>query len=134
VIWQARARRRGWLPFSRDAHTPICSFHLPKARQAHQWPGPRIRISMPSFSGGTAAVPQLLHYSCSLGANVRPVTAARVAALAGEEETDGYAGAACLSKVLSGRPLLALAFDNMDMAVLDHPVVLGGGLPQALAA
>ncbi len=73
--------RRSWLqPWKAPAQglrTPVCCMTLPPARRKG-WPGPRIRLSLPSFSGGTPDCPQLLQYTCQLITNVRAVAPARV--------------------------------------------------------
>jgi hypothetical protein len=55
----------------------VCCMSLPPARR-NGWPGPRIRLSLPSFSGGTPECPQLLQYTCQLVTNVRAVAPALV--------------------------------------------------------
>ncbi len=73
--------RRSWLqPWKAPAQglrTPVCSMALPPARRKG-WPGPRIHLSLPSFSGGTPDCPDLLQYTCQLVTNVRAVAPARV--------------------------------------------------------
>ena len=126
---------------------PVCSMALPAARRA-RWSGPRIKMTLPSFSGATAECPDLLHYACQLCTNVRVVRAAHVQvgcfcdaschallplqicllcssasahatgcipAQVGESE--GGESQEPLSAILGGKPVIALAFDNMKMVV-----------------
>lgn len=44
---------------------------MPGVPPAWQWRGPRIRMSLPSFSGLTAKQPDLLQYACAMHAAVR---------------------------------------------------------------
>ena len=44
---------------------------MPGVPPAWQWRGPRIRMSLPSFSGLTATQPNLLQYACAMHAAVR---------------------------------------------------------------
>lgn len=81
--------------------------------EAKGWKGPRIKISLPSFSGNTAEHPGLLQYACQLMTNVRPITPARVHTTARDDDKD----LEVMAGVLGGRPLLALSFDNMEMKV-----------------
>ncbi|BDA42510.1 Protein NEOXANTHIN-DEFICIENT 1 [Coccomyxa sp. Obi] len=114
--------RRSWLqPWKAPAQglrTPVCSMALPPARRKG-WPGPRIRLSLPSFSGGTHECPDLLQYTCQLVTNVRAVTPAQVQACSGQEDNPQEA----LPSIFRGRPVLALAFDDMEM-VVNAPKVL----------
>lgn len=93
-------------------------------------PGPRIRMQLPNFSGGTAEHPGLLHYTCQMQARVRPTRqmVARRAA-AGEGVEDGHPED--VGTVLRGKPLLCIAFDDMEMSVPEpRPLLTGrGGRP-----
>jgi len=51
---------------------PVATFKLPGMR-VEGFLGPRLRLSLPSFSGGTAEQPELLKYSCDLQTDVMPV-------------------------------------------------------------
>jgi hypothetical protein len=72
--------RRGWLQrwkaSTQGLRTPVCSMLLPP--QCRGWAGPRVRLTLPSFSGATSECPQLLQYACQLVSNVRTVPAAEV--------------------------------------------------------
>ncbi|CAL5219720.1 g1613 [Coccomyxa viridis] len=112
--------RRSWLqPWkssSQGLDAPVCSMVLPPAL-SEAWAGPRIRMQLPSFSGATAECPQLLQYTCQLCTNVRAVPAAIVEASSSGDSKEALPG------ILGGRPLLALAFDNMEMKVNKPAVV-----------
>ncbi|THU50738.1 hypothetical protein C4D60_Mb06t23480 [Musa balbisiana] len=58
------------------SQTSICNISLPFA--GDRWMGPKIRISLPSFSGQTIHNPQLLKYSCQIECRVRAVKSAKV--------------------------------------------------------
>lgn len=76
--------RRSWLQPWRAAEQglrgPVCSMQLPP--QCCVRAGPRIRLNLPSFSGGTPECPQLLQYTCQLATNVRAVPAAKIKVMA----------------------------------------------------
>ncbi|KAG1670205.1 hypothetical protein FOA52_014981 [Chlamydomonas sp. UWO 241] len=63
------------------APSRVADIQLPSAAPPGRWAGPRISLTLPSFSGGTSACPHLLQYSCDLRTNVSVVAAA--AALVG---------------------------------------------------
>ena len=46
----------------------LCSIQVPPADKGRK--GPRISLSLPSFSGGTLHCPQLLQYTCQLATRV----------------------------------------------------------------
>ncbi|KXZ44270.1 hypothetical protein GPECTOR_70g501 [Gonium pectorale] len=72
-------------------------------------------------SGATPEVPNLLRYACDLHTNVRmlpPLALSAPPAGRGEEDS-----AECLAMVMSGRPLIALEFAQMEMHV-DEPETL----------
>ena len=80
------------------------------------WTGPRIQLSLPSFSGGTPDHPGLLKYACDLTTNVRVVPGVwlRCPRAADEDQAPSQES---LEGLLSGRPLLTLNFDDMLMRV-----------------
>ncbi|KAI8475831.1 MAG: hypothetical protein J3K34DRAFT_16564 [Monoraphidium minutum] len=65
---ELRSAERG----RRALPAPVATFKLPPLR-TEGFLGPRLRLSLPSFSGGTAEHPQLLQYSCDLQTSVMPV-------------------------------------------------------------
>ena len=77
---ERRSWRHLWKAPAEGLSVPVCSMELPLARQGG-WAGPRIRMTLPSFSGATAECPDLLHYACQLRTNVRAVQPARVQVL-----------------------------------------------------
>ena len=77
---EKRSWRHLWRAPSEGLSVPVCAMDLPPARQGGR-AGPRIRMTLPSFSGATAECPDLLHYACRLCTNVRAVQPARVQVL-----------------------------------------------------
>jgi hypothetical protein len=65
VLGNAERGRRG-LPH------PVATLLLPPLRMGG-FLGPRLQLSLPSFSGGTLEHPRLLQYSCKLCTDVMPV-------------------------------------------------------------
>ncbi|XP_074576882.1 protein NEOXANTHIN-DEFICIENT 1 isoform X1 [Curcuma longa] len=57
----------------------ICNISLPIP--GYSWMGPKIKISLPSFSGQTVYNPNLLKYSCQIECRVRTVEAAKISRL-----------------------------------------------------
>ena len=127
---------------------PLCSFDRLPPAHLRGWAGPCIGLALPSFrccsraqqlhhccehelrlplpaqgctrltilltcSGRTEQHPGLLKYACALDTHVRPVRATAVAAVPPEEGGD-----AAVATIFGGRPLLALAFDNMEVRQL----------------
>ncbi|KAI7836283.1 hypothetical protein COHA_009832 [Chlorella ohadii] len=118
----------------RDTHgrglsSPVCRIEMPQLAPA--W-APRIQMFLPSFSGATPDHPGLLKYSLKLTAYVRPLPPARVT-FPGTRPEEERSSPEALNAVLGGRPLLCLAFDDMEMLVQPpqpwHPTA-----PDALAA
>ncbi|KAG2442341.1 hypothetical protein HXX76_002427 [Chlamydomonas incerta] len=113
----------------RGLSTPVCLVELPAAQRAL---GPRITLSLPSFSGGTPEVPGLLRYACDLTTHVGLVAPLRVTvppAARGEEESPEQLGA-----VLGGRPLLCIEFAQMEMRVEEPEALVLANTSQAGAA
>ncbi|KAG2483808.1 hypothetical protein HYH03_017331 [Edaphochlamys debaryana] len=109
----------------RGLSAPVCRIELPWGERAL---GPRIKLPLPSFSGGTQEVPGLLQYACDLSTHVGLVAPLRVSVPApgrGEEESPE-----CLAAVLGGKPLVAIEFAAMEMRV-EEPVALTLAQPQA---
>lgn len=112
---------------------PLCNIELLNnavlGAQGRGWSGPLMKMSLPSFSGKTELRPDLLKYSCRLNCRVRPVSPARVSALPfpDEEEESGNSQTrqsdSDVMSVLTGKPIVALAFENMAMFV-DAPTVV----------
>lgn len=112
---------------------PLCNIELLNnaviGAQGKGWPGPPMKMSLPSFSGKTKLQPDLLKYSCRLNCRIRPVSPARVSSLkfsTAEEESGGSQTQQLDTDVLSvltGKPIMALAFENMAMHV-DAPTVV----------
>lgn len=69
---------------------------------------------LPSFSGKTKSIPDLLKYSLRMRANIRLSSPIKVET---PVETKGVADRGTLSTVLTAKPLLCIAFDNMHMDV-----------------
>ena len=101
----------------------VAGFDLPRASGIFRRSGderrrgasvPRTRMLLPSFSGCTEHRSDMLRYGCDMHARVKPTFPCRVRVGDG---ADGERG------LLGGRPLLCLAFDDMEM-VVDAPVVV----------
>jgi len=95
---------------------PVCSLRLPELRRPA---GPRISLSLPSFSGRTLRQPALLRYSLSLKARVSP--SPPVSVTAPDASPDHL-----LRAVLCGRPLVCFALSDMEMAVQEPEKVSTG--------
>lgn len=95
----------------------ICSLSLPPV-PANKAPAVPLQMALPSFSGRTKIRPQLLKYALDLKAKVRFVKPAKIEPgdVQGLEQGDR---AHALKRILSGRPVLAMSFDNMEMEVGD---------------
>lgn len=107
--------RRHWAqPWKKNIEQlqqPVCSLDLPG--EAKGWKGPRLKLSLPSFSGNTADQPGLLQYACRLTTNIRPTAPAHVHISSNGEDNDMEV----MAGVLGGRPVLALSFEDMEMKV-----------------
>ncbi|GIL51414.1 hypothetical protein Vafri_7407 [Volvox africanus] len=109
----------------RGLSSPVCWITMPNANRPL---GPRITLSLPSFSGGTPEVPGLLRYACDLQTNVGLVAPLAVEIPSAGREDEGsreYLGA-----VLGGRPLLTLEFAQMEMRVEAPEALLEGATAQ----
>jgi hypothetical protein len=93
----------------RGLKTPVAEFLLPEKFGAK---GPRLPLTLPNFSGGTEDHPGLLHYTCKMLANIRPVPALKAVQGAASDVT-----AEDVSHVLKGKPLMCLAFSDLIMRV-----------------
>ena len=100
-----------------DTRAHVCSLSLPTV-PASNAPAVPLQIALPSFSGRTKIRPQLLKYALDLKAKVRIVKPAKIepGSAHGLEEGDR---AHALKRILSGRPVLAMSFENMEMEVGD---------------
>ncbi|GJP44536.1 hypothetical protein CLOM_g3924 [Closterium sp. NIES-68] len=112
---------------------PMFELHMkmPSARELASFSRlPSIKMSLPSFSGRTEAQPALLKYSCDLSCRVRlgpPATTHISPAYAQSSLTipvdsskgkiTGMKSPDMVVEVLSGRPLVALCFEGMEMRV-----------------
>ncbi|KEH38523.1 protein NEOXANTHIN-DEFICIENT 1 isoform X2 [Medicago truncatula] len=106
-----------------------------------RWMGPTIKMSLPSFSGGTEFNPNLLKYSCQIECRVqavKPLKVSRSFPLTNVDDKDqqslqDYEGSIHMTKdhekqnfstyVMLSKPILALKFDQMKMQV-EAPIVL----------
>ncbi|KAG0613944.1 hypothetical protein M758_6G139400 [Ceratodon purpureus] len=111
---------------------PLCSIELLNnafmGAQAKGWPGPPMKMSLPSFSGKTELQPDLLKYSCRMNCRIRPISPARVSTLESTVEEDSGSSQtqqldADVLSMLTGKPIVALVFDKMVMHV-DAPTVV----------
>ena len=95
---------------------PVAELFLPPKHSGK--PGIPMQMSLPSFSGCTAAVPDMLSYTCKLDTHLRfvPRIENRIA-----DRADGQkALPEDMSTILTGKPLITMSFDNMTMTV-PHP-------------
>ena len=120
----------------RGLQSPVCCIDLPDSLSPGSPQGPRISLSLPSFSGLTADSPGLLQYACDMMTNVRICRPARLSFALPDEDAsaqqpkklgDAEATPENLQAVLSGRPLITICFDNFVMSV-------GEPLPLQLAS
>ncbi|KAF6253095.1 hypothetical protein COO60DRAFT_1703985 [Scenedesmus sp. NREL 46B-D3] len=114
---------------------PVAVFRLP-AVAASGFLGPRLRLSLPSFSGGTLEHPGLLQYSCDLQTSVMPVAPMRIQLPHSHEwqqqqqhkhsqqsmqqpkqQQQQQQHPEVLDLLLGGKPLVCLAFSDMEMHV-----------------
>ncbi|KAL6762932.1 hypothetical protein V8C86DRAFT_2509240, partial [Haematococcus lacustris] len=110
---------------------PVCTLLLPPGLGEGSFPGPRMRLSLPSYSGATSDCPALLKYACHLHTNISVMAPARVSLPLPEapdlvvgRRPGGRAGGEVseedgelMTAVLGGCPLLALNFSDMEMTV-----------------
>jgi len=90
-----------------DSKERVCRLAFPATPKLK---GPRISMFLPSFSGRTKLIPDLLKYSLQMRANVRLSAPIKV-----ETSADSKRGS--IANVLKGKPLVCIAFDNMRMDV-----------------
>ncbi|RDX60633.1 Protein NEOXANTHIN-DEFICIENT 1, partial [Mucuna pruriens] len=99
------------------------------------WMGPTIRMSLPSFSGGTEYNPNLLKYSCKIECRVQALQPLKVSGAFtstnddSEQSLEDYGGNSHVAKdhkndaqnfstcVMLSKPILALKFSQMKMQV-----------------
>ncbi|XP_027341603.1 protein NEOXANTHIN-DEFICIENT 1 isoform X2 [Abrus precatorius] len=113
---------------------------VPALSSGH-WMGPTIRMTLPSFSGGTEYNPNLLKYSCQMECRVQALQPLKVSGAfpstnddneqslegcggisneAEDHRNDGQNFSTC---VMLSKPILALKFSQMKMQV-QAPIVL----------
>ncbi len=97
----------------RGLHSPVCQLDMPHLQNT--W-APRIQMFLPSFSGATPEYPGLLKYSLKLMTHVRFLKPVNLR-LPEERHDDDHSSGEVLDTVLGGKPLLCMAFDNMEMVV-----------------
>ncbi len=97
----------------RGLHTAVCELDMPHVPTT--W-APRIQMFLPSFSGATPEYPGLLKYSLKLMTHVRFLKPVSLR-LPDERHEDDHSSGEVLDAVLGGKPLLCMAFDNMEMVV-----------------
>jgi hypothetical protein len=103
--------------------TPVAQLLLPEERE--QQSGPRLSLQLPNYSGGTAACPQLLKYTCQLKTRVRLLHTTQRLKPVGAGDVGHMED---VSSVLHSQPLLTLAFDDMHMSV-EQPQIVRDSLP-----
>lgn len=97
----------------RSHSLPICFFRLPAWSSAT---GPRMSLSLPSFSGATDEQPQLLFYKCQVDSNIRMSAPVKLS-FADDPCMEDESSLEDLRPILKGKTILTLAFDNMTMSV-----------------
>jgi len=111
-------------------HGEVAALRVPPARPPLQWPGPRLKLSLPSFSGRTPDVPRLLWYACDLTARIRLSAPVVVERLPPAPATSGAPRhPEDVGGILGGRPLICLRFDDMSLRV-EEPAPLATGRDQ----
>ncbi|XP_045801061.1 protein NEOXANTHIN-DEFICIENT 1 isoform X1 [Trifolium pratense] len=96
-----------------------------------RWMGPTIKMSLPSFSGGTEFNPNLLKYSCQIECRVQPVKPLKVSRTLPltnvddkeQQSLQDYGKQNLTTYVMLSKPILALKFNQMKMQV-EAPIVL----------
>ncbi|CAD7697917.1 unnamed protein product [Ostreobium quekettii] len=117
--------RERWLWFfnSRNGlRMPVCTFNFNNAKKGAK--GPRIKMYLPSYSGCTPHVRDMLKYSLELRTNVSLVRPVQLTLPPGEEDKENRE---MLTAVLCGKPLVALSFNDMEMNVEAPEVVVRQG-------
>lgn len=90
---------------------PVCAIQIPRLQP--QW-GPVIQLSLPSYSGGTPACPDLLKYSLRMLTKIRFIKPLKIHM---EDEKSGSNSMEALGTVLGGKPLLCMSFEKMNIEV-----------------
>ncbi|KAK2422753.1 protein NEOXANTHIN-DEFICIENT [Trifolium repens] len=96
-----------------------------------RWMGPTIKMSLPSFSGGTEFNPNLLKYSCQIECRVQPVKPLKVSRTLPltnvddkeQQSLQDYGKQNLSTYAMLAKPILALKFNQMKMQV-EAPIVL----------
>ncbi|CAK8534906.1 unnamed protein product [Lathyrus sativus] len=100
-----------------------CDTSLTSPVSSSRWMGPTIRMSLPSFSGGTEFNPNLLKYSCQIECRVKPVKPLKVSREFSLTNVDDKEQQSLQDCVMLSKPILALRFSQMKMQV-EAPIVL----------
>jgi len=111
--WSGKIRSKEYDPTVKivQASGEVCELTMPNAPELK---GPRIAMSLPSFSGRTKKLPDLLKYSLQMHANVRLSSPIKID-VAPNSRSD--ADESSVANILKSKPLLCIAFDNMRMDV-----------------
>ncbi|KAI3512404.1 hypothetical protein L1887_19719 [Cichorium endivia] len=88
--------------------------------------GPKIKMSLPSFSGHTEHKPELLKYYCEIECRLKPTSPARVLGLLDKELKESSNKRDLSISVMFSKPILALEFNCLMMKV-EPPVVVSKG-------
>ena len=93
---------------------------LPAPARGQGFQGLPLKLTLPSFSGATPFMEDVLRYTCQLSARIRPmqpmhVRVPRSATVRKGDQIDRDIGP--LHCILTGRPVIALAFNDMVMNV-----------------
>ncbi|XP_050224358.1 protein NEOXANTHIN-DEFICIENT 1 isoform X2 [Mercurialis annua] len=122
-----------------NSTTSICNINFATAvpgLNSDKWMGPKINMSLPSFSGRTEYNPNLLKYSCDMECRVRAVQPARVLSAPKVDAEESFSktadsvtgglldnGQNLSISVMLSKPILALEFSCLKMQVKAPTVV-----------
>lgn len=111
-----------------SSRRPLCKILFPFDRailKVNQWAGPKLSLSLPSFSGKTSEQPHLLKYLCQLKCSLRVVEPAVITVPLIDEgaEASRHRCYKSILAILAAKPVLALCFERMLMRV-EAPTLL----------
>ncbi|XP_024539206.1 protein NEOXANTHIN-DEFICIENT 1 isoform X3 [Selaginella moellendorffii] len=111
------------LDVSRGSFNPWCRISMAHSLMNEATrKGPPLNFCLPSFSGNTRQQPNILKYSCDLSCRVAASKPASISApehIPGSDHLD-----ADILEILSSKPVLALSFEDMQMAVRAPTVLI----------
>ncbi|KAK3241743.1 hypothetical protein CYMTET_48517 [Cymbomonas tetramitiformis] len=99
--------------------SPVCKMAVPRSTMA----GPGFTMRLPSFSGKTDLIPELLRYSLEMKARIRLSAPIKISSTQ-ESNDDPMDRDQAVCRLLAKRPLVTIAFDHLHMLV-DAPEEVG---------